>query len=164
MFRWEYVEPEIQEIVSDGRTMWVYLPENNQVIVSDIQHVQDQQGDNPVTFLSNLGNLSRDFQISWGAERTDENGNFLLQLVPRKESQLISRMEVAVARDAVTDWLQGKATGQTFPLHATRVTDAGGNRTSIAFQEPRVNGQLPESQFILYGFRQGLKWSNLPSS
>ncbi|NIR92389.1 MAG: outer membrane lipoprotein carrier protein LolA, partial [Gammaproteobacteria bacterium] len=33
-FRWEYEQPTTQEIVSDGETMWVYLPENNQVIQS----------------------------------------------------------------------------------------------------------------------------------
>ena len=36
-FRWEYDQQTNQEIVSDGETMWVYLPENNQVIQSNIE-------------------------------------------------------------------------------------------------------------------------------
>ncbi|MCF6178320.1 MAG: outer membrane lipoprotein carrier protein LolA, partial [Geopsychrobacter sp.] len=39
MFRWEYVEPNRQEGLSNGEKMWVYLPENRQVIVSDIVRV-----------------------------------------------------------------------------------------------------------------------------
>ena len=66
MFRWEYRRPSIQEIVSDGRTMWVYLPENSQVIESDITEISLRQGDNPVTFLSGLGNLSRVISASAG--------------------------------------------------------------------------------------------------
>src|SRR5512134_1520276 len=39
LFRWEYDQPTTQEIVSDGETMWVYLPENRQVIQSSIDIV-----------------------------------------------------------------------------------------------------------------------------
>lgn len=60
-FFWEYRKPSVQDIISDGLTMWVYMPENRQVIESDLSQINAQQGENPVTFLSGLGNLSRDF-------------------------------------------------------------------------------------------------------
>jgi outer membrane lipoprotein carrier protein len=67
MFNWQYQEPSEQEVVSDGRTMWVYLPESRQVIESDLTLANRGGSVNPVTFLGGLGNLSRDFFISIGA-------------------------------------------------------------------------------------------------
>lgn len=146
-FRWDYQQPTIQEIISDGRLMWVYLPDNKQVIESDISHLDAQQSENPVTFLSALGNLSRDFLIDWGVTQTDEEGNFLLSLKPRKESQLIQRMEVVVNKDAVFEWRNQHKTGDKFPILSTLVTDQQGNQTLIRFQQIKVNQNLPDHLF-----------------
>lgn len=100
MFRWVYSEPTPQEIIADGQTMWAYQPENRQVIKSDIGQLS-QQGDNPVTFLSGLGNLSRDFQVRWGVPKSDSDGNYILELQPRRKSQLIQSVKIVVDRDAV---------------------------------------------------------------
>lgn len=147
-FRWDYRKPDIQEIISDGRKMWVYLPGNKQVIESDISHLSQQQGENPVTFLSGLGNLSQDFLITWGTEKNDNDGNFLLHLVPRQESQLIRQMEVVVNRNAVNDWLKSHETGDNFPILATLVTDQQDNLTVIRFDQIKVNNRLKAGQFV----------------
>jgi len=147
MFRWEYREPALQEIVSDGRTLWVYQPDNRQVIESDISQVSRQQGDNPVTFLSGLGNLSRDFNIRWGVPNSDRAGNYVLELQPRRISQLIRTLEIVVDREAVRDYVDNNRTGEIFPFLATTVTDPNGNRTVIEFQGIRVNRNISERFF-----------------
>ena len=147
MFRWEYRQPSIQEIVSDGRTLWVYLPENSQVIESDLSEISLHQSDNPVTFLSGLGNLSRDFNIRWAAPGTDRDGNYILELQPRRSSELIQNLQIVVDREAVNDYLQKQQTGRLFPILATRVTDPNGNRTSIEFRDIRVNRNISERFF-----------------
>lgn len=147
MFRWEYREPTIQEIISDGRTMWVYQPENRQVIESDISHFDQQRSDNPVTFLSGLGNLSRDFYVRWGTPDTDSEGNHILQLQPRRSSQLIQTLEIVVDRKAVHDYVENNRTGTYFPILATIVTDPNGNRTSIKFNSIKVNQKLSKGSF-----------------
>ncbi len=146
-FRWEYREPTDQEIISDGRTMWVYLPDNRQVIESDISQINVGQRENPVTFLSGLGDLSRDFLIDWGSTQTDETENYLLHLEPRKQSQFIRQMEVVVRRAAVLDWLKQRKTGRVFPLLSTLVTDVNGNRTAIEFRDMQVNQKLSDQLF-----------------
>ena len=146
-FRWEYREPSIQEIISDGETMWVYLPENRQVIESDITQINAQQGENPVTFLSGLGNLSRDFSINWGSPRTVESGGYLLLLEPRKGSQFIQQIGVVVSEDAVNVWLKKHKTGEIFPILATLITDPNGNRTAIKFRDVQVNQMLADQLF-----------------
>ncbi|MCW8893321.1 MAG: outer membrane lipoprotein carrier protein LolA [Deltaproteobacteria bacterium] len=146
-FRWDYRQPNIQEIISDGQMMWVYLPENRQVIESDISQINEQQGENPVTFLSGLGNLSRDFHIDWGTTHTDESGNFLLRLKPRGDSQLIQLMELVVNKDAVFEWQKQHKSGDKFPILATFVTDQQGNRTAIEFRKIQVNQELKDELF-----------------
>ncbi len=144
-FRWEYSAPSEQEIVSDGTTLWVYQPDNRQAIRSDISQLA--KGGNPVMFLGSLGYLNRDFTIHWGKTPVDEQGNYLLELTPKQPSQLIGLMEVLVSREAVDNW-RNRATGKViFPVKMTRVTDTGGNQTTIEFSAVRVNQRLKAKLF-----------------
>ena len=145
-FRWVYDQPSHQEIVSDGQTLWVYLPENNQVIQSAIE-ANAARADDPLTFLTGLGNLSRDFQIGWAAPEKDDSGNFRIQLRPRKTSPLIRTMEVVVNRQAVAELIEKGRSGKTFPILATAVTDANDNTTRIEFRSVRVNSGPGEEAF-----------------
>lgn len=146
-FRWDYRLPSVQEILSDGRTLWVYVPENQQVIESDVSRLNEDQGENPVTFLSGLENLSRDFVIAWSPEQRDDKGNYQLLLKPRKESQLVAQMQVVVSQKAVNQWRQKHKAGSIFPITATLVTDAQGNRTEIEFFKSKMNLNLPADLF-----------------
>jgi len=146
-FRWEYQKPTVQEIISDGQTLWVYLPENHQVIESDIGKMDSRQGQNPVTFLSGLGNLSEDFLISWGAPRSTAAGDYVLELEPRKPSQFIRQIQIIVSQQAVNNWLKKGKTGEIFPIISTLVTDPNGNITAIKFRDVKVNRNLADRLF-----------------
>lgn len=141
MFRWEYQKPAVQEIVSDGDTLWFYLPENQQVIESDMQQLGQQQGENPVTFLSGLGNLERDFSVGWAKPEHDLDGNPVLSLQPRKKSQFIERLEVVVPKQAVANYVKQRKVGSVFPILSTTVADPSGNLTTIIFENLKVNRQ-----------------------
>jgi outer membrane lipoprotein carrier protein len=142
MFRWKYEQPTDQEIVSDGRTMWVYLPENRQVIQSEIESTAEGRPDDPMTFLTGLGNLSRDFQIGWASPNQDARGNFVLELQPRRPSPMIEKMLVVVDREAVQPGARG-----LFPILSTTVYDPGGNSTLIEFRNIQVNRSLADRYF-----------------
>lgn len=145
MFNWQYREPSRQEIVSNGETMWVYLPESGQVIESDIRNVGRANAGNPITFLSGLGNLSRDFSIMWATPNTDAEGNFVLELRPKRVSPLIRQLFIVVDRQAVRSDASG---GRVyFPILSTTVVDPSDNRTIIEFRNPRVNRGLSPLDF-----------------
>ncbi len=146
-FRWQYIKPTIQEIISDGQTMWVYIPENRQVIASDLRLINKESGQNPVTFLSGLGNLSKDFLVEWGNPQFDARGNYYLQLTPREESQFIQLIDIVVNKKAVNKWLKQHKTGEIFPIISTLVTDPNGNKTAIEFENIKVNQQLNADLF-----------------
>ena len=146
-FRWDYSEPNHQVIVSDGRTMWVYQPENRQVIVSDIEAANRSDGSNPLTFLTGLGNLGRDFNIALANPERDAQGNWVLELTPRHPSPLIARLLLVVDRRAVDAFARTGTTGGYLPLHASQVFDGGGNSTLIEFSNIRLNRGLGDQDF-----------------
>lgn len=146
-FRWEYDQPNNQEIVSDGKTLWVYMPENNQVIQSDIEQTRRAGSEDPLTFLTGLGNLSQDFSIGWAEPQTDRDGNYILQLRPRRISGLIRDLQIVVDRDAVLDLVRNNETGQRLPLLASTVTDPNDNTTHIEFSRPWVNRGMSDMTF-----------------
>lgn len=151
MFRWEYQEPTRQEVVSNASKMWVYLPENRQVILSDIQQVTQQRSDNPMTFLTGLGNLSRDFSVRWALPDHDQIGNYVLELKPLRASSLIQSLQIVVDRRAVKDYVENSQVGNFFPILATTVVDPANNSTTIEFSNVAFNrGLLPGFfEFIL---------------
>ncbi len=142
-FRWEYAEPNRQELISDGRSLWVYLPENHQVIVSDVGPAAAREND-PMALLTGLGNLSRDFQVGFAVPERDAAGNYRLELQPRQPSALLDRMVVTVNRTAVEVPARN---GVVFPIVSTAVYDPNGNSTLIAFDKVRVNQGIPLGQF-----------------
>lgn len=150
-FRWVYLQPSQQEIVSDGKTLWVYVPENKQVIQSDIAAARESSQTDPMVFLTGLGNLSRDFRIVWGTPDRDNAGNYVLELTPRKASPMISRLVIVVDRAAVEASLektrQDSGQGLHFPIVSTTVYDPNGNNTDITFSDLRLNIGIPADDF-----------------
>jgi outer membrane lipoprotein carrier protein len=147
LFRWEYDQPTPQEIVSNGKTLWVYVPENRQVIQSDIEASAQPRADDPLAFLTGLGNLSRDFQIAWASPNRDAQGNPVLELRPRQASAMLQKLVVVVSRDAVAELTRSGKPGSSFPILSTTVYDPSDNSTRIEFSGVRVNRRLPDSFF-----------------
>ena len=137
-FRWEYDFPTRQEIVSDGRTMWVYIPDNNQVIESDISRVSAARPQDPLTFLTGLGNLSRDFLIRWASPNRDAEGHYVLKLTPKTTTSMFRELEVVVDKNAVREYTRSGVTGRTFPLLSTKAVDPNENTTTIVFERNRI--------------------------
>lgn len=146
-FRWDYQLPNEQQVISDGSALWVYIPENRQVVISDVREVESEYGDNPAAFFMGLGDLARNFDIDWAAPHRDEDGHYRLLLTPRRPSQFFQQIEAVVNYQAVSDHQQRRALAH-FPLVATKVTDPQGNLTQINFDNVRWNLDLDDSIFV----------------
>jgi len=106
MFHFEYYRPSQQEIISDGRSMWIYHPENREVILSDVSFLYNRPGFDPsrdqaVNFLQGLGRISMDFQINFAAGMYDAAGNYVLELNPRRAMLNTRRILLVVNRASV---------------------------------------------------------------
>lgn len=93
--RWEYRAPSPQQIVSDGQSLWVYTPDLNQVNVG----VAPRALAGPAgSFLAGLGKLGEEFIVRFlnPANKTDETGNLVLDLTPRRPTPVLTRLILSV--------------------------------------------------------------------
>ena len=93
--RWEYRAPSPQQIVSDGQSLWVYTPELNQVNVGEAPRALAGPAG---SFLAGLGKVSEEFSVRFlnPAARTDEAGNLVLDLTPKRPTPVLTRLILSV--------------------------------------------------------------------
>lgn len=120
MYRFQYYRPYQQEIVSDGNSLWIYHPENREVILSDVSFIYNRPGFNPdrdsaVNFLQGLGRISKDFQINYASGQLDAAGNYVLELNPRRSMLNTRRILLVVSRESVIAFLTPKAPPAAVP-------------------------------------------------
>jgi outer membrane lipoprotein carrier protein len=146
MFRFNYARPK-QQIISNGTQVWFYTPENKQVMVSSVDAMFAGGNSIALSYLTGLGHVSRDFDVAFASRSQDKNGNYQLELTPKKPSPVLVRLQLTIAAEAVE---QVRVTGEvknTFPVVSSVVHDAGGNRTRIDYSRARVNKGLSDAKF-----------------
>jgi outer membrane lipoprotein carrier protein len=126
---WRYEEPKGQFVLADGKNLYFYQPEQNQVIKSPLKNAF--RSDIPLSFLLGIGNLKRDFNAT--LKSTDENQH-VLSLEPKGDWGGFSEVLVGVSRT-------------TSDILWVSVRDAAGNVTSIRFSGMRKGVGVQESLF-----------------
>jgi outer membrane lipoprotein carrier protein len=146
MFRFNYIRPK-QQIVSNGKNVWYYLPENRQVIISDTAKLFSGGNGIALSYLTGLGNLSDDFNIRLLSESPDKKGNYQLELIPKKHNNAVEKLHLFVPADAVGKVRDKEGLVAFFPIASSVLYDQTGNRTTIEYSKVRVNGKLTEDRF-----------------
>ncbi len=144
-FLWEYQLPSVQQIISDGSTVWVYLPENQQVVESPLPAGGSEGVDDPLAFLTGLGQLSQRFTVAWASPPLDSEGNYRLLLKPRNPSAIIERLELVIDRAVASYASPGQQ--PVYPVRVATVFGPNESRTSITFRNVRLNQGLKDSLF-----------------
>lgn len=146
MFRFNYSKPK-QQIISNGKQVWFYTPENKQVLVNNVADMFAGGNSIALTYLTGLGHVSRDFEVSFAAEPQDKNGNYQLELTPKKASPVLARLQLTVSSVAVEQMQASGVVKNVFPIVSSIVHDAAGNRTRIDYSRARVNKGLADGKF-----------------
>lgn len=126
MFRWHTDAPAEQELVSDGKQIWLYDPDLEQVT---IQAMDQRLTHTPALLLSgDVSALQENFSITW-----QDSGNVIdFTLTPKVNDTLFDSLRLSF-RDGVINDMQ--------------MSDAVGQRTNILFQDVQLNQRLDEDQF-----------------
>ncbi|MGH9960587.1 MAG: outer membrane lipoprotein chaperone LolA, partial [Pyrinomonadaceae bacterium] len=84
MMRWEYQTPIEKLFVSNGKTVYFYLPQEHQVQKTKVKESRDQRV--PFLFLLGRGNLKKDFsRIEWAEDSQPFfQGNKVICAYPKK--------------------------------------------------------------------------------
>jgi len=145
--RWVYRQPTKQEIISDGKSLWTYRPEDNQVIVARMP--QAFQSKAPATFLAGIGNLKRDFQARFLKEPSSGK-DYSLELIPLEAQGSLEKLFLIVERE-------------TFKILQAKVQDVMGNVTQMNFSKIQFDNHLSDSLFT-FTPPKGVEVFNLPGS
>jgi outer membrane lipoprotein carrier protein len=145
-FRFNYIQPR-QQIITNGKQLWFYQPENKQVLVSSLEEMMKGGNSIGMAYLTGLGNVSQDFHASFAKPVRDRQGNYQLDLIPRKQTPVLARMRLSIRKAAVDSFLADGQAREAFPVASSTVIDASGTETRITYSQIRTNSGLPSSHF-----------------
>lgn len=132
MMRWEYETPEKYAIISDGKTLWIYRPEDNQVILGDaMTYFSNGKG---ASFLSNFSLVQDAYDVELAAP--DQTGRWALKLVPRKKQLDLSAIFLNIDQ-------------ATMDIKTVRTVTDYGDETRLEFSELKFAPTDPD----LFHFR-----------
>ena len=129
--KWVYGAPDTQILISDGKNLWLYVPEEEQATKVPVESIYSSN--TPALFLAGKGKLTRSFNVESVSE---ENRNILVTLVPKNEDQGLARLIL-------------HANKKNYQITGSTVYDKLGNKTDIRFSRIRINREIPEEQFQL---------------
>jgi outer membrane lipoprotein carrier protein len=127
LFRWEYEQPYPQLIVADGKHVWVYEPDLQQVTKRP-QGAEEQNS--PLAALIDPGRLEREFNV---IEASTRDGLDWLELTPRADRE--------------GGFRSAKLGFDENGLRRMSVVDALGQRTEIEFDDWKRNPRFEKGTF-----------------
>ncbi len=133
MMRWEYKKPDNQIIITDAQKLWIYRPEDNQVMTGKAPtFFGDGKG---ASFLSNIGLIRKKFEISLGDSEKKEGDMFYhLELVPHEKAMDISKIRLLISK-------------QTFNVLQVITQNSYGDETRIDLINAAFGVHLDDSLF-----------------
>jgi outer membrane lipoprotein carrier protein len=128
--RWEYLLPDPQTIITDGNDLWVYRPEENQVMVGKAPALFG--GGKGAGFLSDIKTIRKNFQITLASP--DDPAHYRLKLVPNRSTVDLMALYLDIAR-------------YTFDLIQITTVNVYGDETRIQLNNFDFNAAPPEALF-----------------
>ncbi|MDF1577168.1 MAG: outer-membrane lipoprotein carrier protein LolA [Desulfurivibrionaceae bacterium] len=131
LIRWDYLEPDHQVIISDGRRISMYFAEAEQLIVMPAQEYL--QSDVTYAFFAGQGDLSRDFEVE------EPGGDYCcgappdLMLTPKQPHPQVEYLFLWLSDD--------------FLIERMQIFDHYGSVNDLTFSELKVNPPVAPETF-----------------
>lgn len=130
--RWDYTSPEQKLYVSDGKSIYEYVPAERLATRTTVKESNDLRA--PFMFLLGRGNLRRDFKrIEFAHESPVRAGNRVLRLIPK--------------RDAGFRELLIEVEPNTLALARLSFVNPAGARSDFLFSNMQENAPTSDAQF-----------------
>ena len=132
--RWQLGDGSGQLIVADGTTLWLYQPDEKQVLKAPFQSAF--RASTPISFLLGVGRIADDFDVALDApDPQHEDRLTWLKLVPRQG-------------DGTLGWLRLGVEPHTFDIAAAEIHDQLGNLTKLQFANFKRGVGLDDKLFV----------------
>jgi len=130
MMRWEYEKPERQVIITDGKKLWIFRPQDNQVMVGGAPvFFRDGQG---ASFLSDISLVRKKFNIQMA--RAEGEYLYELKMKPIGGAANISEVRLYVVP-------------RSYQIARIVTLNDYGDDTRIDIISPQFNANLDSSLF-----------------
>jgi outer membrane lipoprotein carrier protein len=130
MMRWEYEKPERQAIITDGKKLWIYRPQDNQVMVGGAPvFFRDGKG---ASFLSDISLVRKKFNIQLA--RAEGEYLYELKMKPNEGTANISEIRLYVIP-------------RSYQIARIVTLNDYGDDTRIDIVSPQFNASLDPSLF-----------------
>jgi len=138
--RWELGDGDAQVIVADGTTLWLYQPKDRQVLKAPFDAAF--RSSTPISFLTGVGRIAQDFDVSLDGENPDSKVLYLL-LVSRHASAEVGKLRLTVARES----------GE---IRGAEIHDPLGNVNRLQFDHIQRNTGVADDHFVFQVSNNGL--------
>ncbi|MZH41439.1 MAG: outer membrane lipoprotein chaperone LolA [Nitrospinae bacterium] len=129
--RWVYGAPDTQILISNNKTLWLYIPEEEQASKVPVESIYSSN--TPALFLAGKGKLTQAFNVE---SVTEKDQNIIVTLIPKTSEQNLERLVLLADK-------------KNYQISGSTVYDKLGNKTEIQFYRVRINHSIPEEQFQL---------------
>lgn len=135
--RWDYREPDVQEIYVNGNELMMYVPQHKQVLVGKLTQMAASQA--PLQLLQGAAKLDEHFeaQATLGGER-GEGGVPLVTLIPRDAGPESVRTVVRIVVEAQP---------KTYFIKTVSIYEVSGNVATFQFGNLQPNTGLKGELF-----------------
>ncbi len=100
MIRWEYLKPEVQTIINDGKEIQIYTPEDKQLLISSAEAMD---ADMTYALFTGQSSLSEAFVVTEGDSSfqlsTPAQGLRALHLVPKEPQSQLKQAQIWLNKD-----------------------------------------------------------------
>ena len=131
--RWEYRSPEEKLFIGDGKTAWLYLPEEKQVRKSSMRQMEDLRS--PLAFLLGKAKLEKELNLlSFAPDaKPSKDQNVMLRGVPRGLEDRVNQLLLEVTPEHV--------------IVRILIHGVDDSITEYRFSGQKENVEVPDKQF-----------------
>ena len=127
--KWSYGAPDTQILISDGSTLWLYVPDEEQATKVPIESIYSSN--TPALFLAGKGKLMQTFNVE--SVNLDKDP-IRITLTPKADDQALTRLQLFADK-------------KNYQITGSTVYDKLGNKTEIRFSNIKTNREIPEKTF-----------------
>jgi outer membrane lipoprotein carrier protein len=127
--KWSYGAPDTQVLISNGNTLWLYVPDEEQATKVPIESIYSSN--TPALFLAGKGKLTQSFNVE--SVNLDKDP-LSITLTPKADDQSLTRLKLF-------------ANKKNYQITGSTVYDKLGNKTEIRFSNIKTNREIPEKTF-----------------
>jgi len=131
--RWQYETPVEQkkEVISDGRQVWMYLPQDKVAMVYPLKQVL--RSDLVMRFFSGIGQLREEFTLSWRRPPAAP-ASYLIDLTPKKTQPELKILTLTIHPE-------------TYQVECLEFSNAQGEETRFTFSRIQMEVKVPPAFF-----------------